>query len=64
MAAPYGRIVVLHVVLLGGGFLMQLFNAPSAAVLLLVALKLAVDLGVLRLGGATRGRTTTPDTAG
>ena len=32
MSAPYGRIVVLHVVILGGAFLMQLFKAPAAAV--------------------------------
>jgi len=48
MSAPYGRIVVLHVVILGGAFLMQLFKAPAAAVLLLVALKLLADLGFLR----------------
>ena len=64
MAAPYGRIVVLHVVLLVGGFLMQLFGAPAAAVLLLIAMKLAVDLGALRLGrGAPRRGPTTPGTA-
>ena len=50
MGAPYGRIVVLHVVILGGAFLMQLFKAPAAAVVLLVALKLLVDVGALRLG--------------
>jgi hypothetical protein len=50
MGAPYGRIVVLHVVILGGAFLMQLFKAPAAAALLLVALKLLADLGALRLG--------------
>ena len=50
MGAPYGRIVVLHVVTLGGAFLMQLFKAPAAAALLLVALKLLADLGALRLG--------------
>ena len=50
MHAPYGRIVILHVVILGGAFLMQLFKAPAAAVLLLIALKLLADLGFLRLG--------------
>ena len=67
MAAPYGRIVVLHVVLLGGGFLMQAFKAPAAAVLLLIAIKLAVDLGALRLGrdgAAVRQRPTTSDSSG
>lgn len=44
MFEPYGRIVVLHLVLIGGGLLMQLLNAPSLAALLLVALKLAYDL--------------------
>lgn len=44
MSAPYGRVIVLHVVLIGGGFLVQALGAPVAAVLLLVALKLWLDL--------------------
>lgn len=55
MAEPYGRIVVLHVVLLGGGFLLQLLHAPALAALLLVALKLAYDVRRLRRQAAAGG---------
>lgn len=48
MAAPYGRIVVLHVTLIAGGFLVQALHAPALGALLLVALKLAYDLVTLR----------------
>ena len=48
MSEPYGRIVVLHLVLLAGGFLMTALQLPSLAALLLVALKLAYDLRALR----------------
>ncbi len=47
MFEPYGRIVVLHLVLIGGGALMQFLQAPAAAALLLVAFKLAYDLRLL-----------------
>lgn len=52
MTEPYGRIVVLHLVLIAGGFLMVALQLPSLAALLLVAFKLAHDLGRLRRGGA------------
>ena len=48
MSEPYGRIVVLHVVLLAGGFLMAALQLPSLAALLLVAIKLVYDLRLLR----------------
>lgn len=48
MAEPYGRIVVLHVVLLAGGFLLAALQLPSPAALLLVAFKLVHDLRLLR----------------
>ena len=48
MGEPYGRIVVLHVVLLAGGFLMAALGLPSLAALLLVAFKLVYDLHLLR----------------
>ena len=47
MSEPYGRIVVLHVVLLAGGFLMAALRLPSLAALLLVAFKLVHDLRLL-----------------
>jgi len=48
MSSPYGRIVVLHVVLIAGGFLMQALQLPSLAALLLVAFKLVYDLRAQR----------------
>jgi hypothetical protein len=48
MGAPYGRIVVLHITLIAGGFLIMSLKAPELGVLLLVALKLGYDLMSLR----------------
>jgi len=45
MQQPYGRIVVLHIAILGGGFLMLALHSPTVGLLLLVALKIALDLG-------------------
>ncbi len=53
MFEPYPRIVVLHLVLIGGGFLMQMLDAPALAALLLVALKAAADIRRLRRIDAT-----------
>lgn len=44
MHAPYGRVVVLHVALIGGAFLIQMLNAPVAGLVLLIALKIGLDL--------------------
>ena len=44
MSRPYGRVMVLHVVILGGGLLVQTLGAPVAAVALLVVLKTGLDL--------------------
>lgn len=44
MAAPYARVVVLHVTLIFGGFAVAAAGAPVAALALLVALKIVVDL--------------------
>jgi Family of unknown function (DUF6498) len=48
MGAPYGRIMVLHVTLIAGGFLVMSLHAPVLGALLLVALKLAYDLMTLK----------------
>ena len=45
MAQPYGRIVVLHIALLGGAFLIQALHSPVFGMLLLVGLKILLDLG-------------------
>lgn len=48
MLAPYGRIIVLHITLIAGAFLMHVFHAPRSGALLLIALKLAYDLVSLK----------------
>lgn len=45
MFRPYGRVMVLHVVILLGGFLVQLIGSPVPALALLVVLKTGLDLG-------------------
>lgn len=44
MAQPYARVMILHVTILLGGFLVQAAGAPILALLLLVVLKTAIDL--------------------
>jgi hypothetical protein len=44
MTAPYGRVVVLHVTIIFGGFAVEASGAPILALALLVALKIGVDL--------------------
>ena len=44
MAQPYGRVMVLHVTILGGGFLMMALHSPAAGLAVLVLLKTTIDL--------------------
>jgi hypothetical protein len=44
MMSVYGRVIVLHITILGGAFVVGLFGTPIAALVLLVALKIAADL--------------------
>ncbi len=44
MQQPYGRIVVLHLAILGGGFLMAALRSPVWGLVLLVVLKIILDL--------------------
>ncbi|HVH68756.1 MAG TPA: DUF6498-containing protein [Gemmatimonadales bacterium] len=44
MYRPYGRVMVLHVVTLVGGFLLQLLGSPLIPLALLVVLKTGLDL--------------------
>ncbi len=46
MFAPYGRLVVLHVTIIFGGLLIGVTGAPAAAIVVLVLLKIALDLGL------------------
>jgi len=48
MHRPYGRIVVVHVFIIGAGFLLQSIEAPVAALAVFVALKTAIDYGMHR----------------
>ena len=43
MASPYGRIIVLHLTVLGGGYLVLRIGSPVAALLVLIVLKTVLD---------------------
>jgi len=44
MAGPYARVVVLHVALIGGGFLVMALKSPLGGLVLLLALKVGLDV--------------------
>jgi Family of unknown function (DUF6498) len=44
MGKPYGRIVVLHLTILIGGFLLMALNSPIFGLLLFIALKIVMDI--------------------
>lgn len=44
MQQPYGRVVVLHLTILGGGFLIMALKSPTAGLVLLVVLKIILDV--------------------
>jgi hypothetical protein len=46
MFAPYGRLVILHVTIIFGAILIGMTGAPAAAIVVLVLLKIALDLGL------------------
>ena len=46
MAAPYARLFILHITIILGAMAIALTGAPAAAVLVLVVLKTALDLGL------------------
>jgi hypothetical protein len=48
MGEPYGRIVVLHIAIILGGFAVMALGQPGALLILLVALKLAMDIKLHR----------------
>jgi hypothetical protein len=56
MPRPYGRVVVLHLTLIAGGFFVMALGAPLLALVLMVALKIGVDAAAhLRSHAAARG---------
>jgi hypothetical protein len=44
MAQPYGRVIVLHMAIIFGGFAATMLGSPLWALLVLVALKIALDV--------------------
>jgi len=44
MNQPYARVVVLHLTILSGGFLMMALHSPVAGLVVLVLLKMTIDL--------------------
>ena len=44
MFSVYGRVFIMHIVVLLGGFTIQKFGAPIIAVIMLITLKTAIDL--------------------
>lgn len=48
MGSAYGRVVVLHLTILFGGFVVAFLGAPIGALIVLVVLKTAFDLGLHR----------------
>ena len=48
MSEPYHRIVVLHLVVLGSGFLLTFLPAPQVGVVLLALIKTGMDLHLAR----------------
>ncbi len=46
MMTVYGRVVILHLTILGGGALIGRFGTPVAALVVLVVLKTALDLSL------------------
>ena len=48
MMSAYGRVIVLHLTILFGGFVIAFLGAPIGALLILVGLKTAFDLGLHR----------------
>jgi hypothetical protein len=44
MGQPYGRVVILHVTIIIGGFLVALFGSPVVGLIMLIALKTFIDI--------------------
>ena len=42
--APYGRIVLMHVTIIGSGWLITIFHAPMFGILLLTVFKILFDV--------------------
>lgn len=60
MVAPYGRVVVLHLTIIFGAFVVALVGAPIGALVILVVLKTLLDL---RIHLSTHRPATVPEPA-
>jgi len=56
MGAPYPRIVVLHLAIIGGGFLVMLLNQPLAGLIILALVKMGFDVAEASGNGLRFGR--------
>ena len=56
MHAPYYRVIVMHMTLLFGGWIVMLIGMPAGALVVLLLLKTAVDLHAHRREHAAIGR--------
>lgn len=59
MAAPYGRVILMHITILGGGFLAITMGSPEAILLILIILKTIVDV-ILHLRGHKKAQANKP----
>jgi len=44
MQEPYGRVVIMHLTIIGGGLLMTVLQSPVAGLIMLVLIKIILDL--------------------
>ena len=45
MQDPYGRVIVMHLTIIGGGILMTFLQSPIAGLTMLVLIKIVIDIG-------------------
>ena len=55
MRQPYGRVVVLHLTIMGTGYLLTLIDSPLPGLLLLVGLKIVLDVRAHLRQGKPKG---------
>jgi len=46
MGSPYGRVVVMHIAILAGGFLTMAIGSPAPLLVVLIGLKTILDVGL------------------
>ena len=64
MFAPYGRLVILHLTIIFGAVLIGTTGAPAVAIVILVLLKIALDLGLHLAEHRNAAAVATANTAG